>query len=296
VWLQHDHKSRRVFSKLLGESEELQEWIRYYEHKQSNKVHTVQRRLGSMRVGATNSHSTDTGQHAQHAQHAQHEFSSLASAAVAARSGKAIGHAQLRAAPKLLAYMRDHVPFSQAPPIHVSNTLCFEEIYRRKTTRGFFYGVPAELVHKFKETAYRNANIQFALDTSMGSGSAATGSRGALPSGLLNSRKLKITIPTRGKGHYREMVDPSILQKYLEFQLGNMVTSTGAAVEVTVTLFDTSNLTQKIQVQTAATTDVLICTHGAFEANVVYMRPQTLLVEMRGMCESACACVCMSCF
>jgi len=295
IWLQRNNNSseniqqQHVFAKLLGGYEELLGWISNYEQKfgkgqvgtsvlnrDINRALQTDTFFGRKLADATNMHVRRPP--LRPPRYPINAKSSIFPSAARA-SGALGGRQQPQAANQIPPYMSDHIPFPQAPPIHVSNTLCFEEIYIRKTTRGFFHGVPAALVRRFKEIAYRNAKIQFPAITGTDSSTETTGS--GAPVGLLNKQQLIITIPTRSKGHYREMADPTLLQKYLQEKLADLASS-ATGLQIKVKLFDTSDLTQEIQVNTAALTDILICTHGAFEANVIYMREKTLLVEMRG--------------
>ena len=162
--------------------------------------------------------------------------------------------------------------------IPVKSMLCFSRAFHRDKISGYYFGVSAELSTTFKETAYRLAELATSSDAGTGTGAGAV---------VRNESKSKKTIRViyahRGQNHYRELVDPKVLQIFILSQLEGGLAKVSAGVSVSVDLFDTSlQMSFQEQVRTVAGADVVICTHGAFETNVIYMRKHSLLLEIRG--------------
>ena len=168
-------------------------------------------------------------------------------------------------------YTKLILPVEISTPIMVQPVLCFEEVYFRKTIHSFEYSITPKLAKSFKEIAYELSGFGHLREST----------------GLLKKGELHVVIAHRGNAHYREMHSPKQLKAFLENFLENevVVQPTVGISAVTVTLFDTSAFNMNFQMQIEAVTqaDVVICTHGAFEANVMYMRPRTLLIELRGV-------------
>ena len=179
---------------------------------------------------------------------------------------------------------------AEAPIIKTASVLCFERAFHRGKNRNFYNSINPMLTHKFKAVAYREAEVLFPKYSSQTRQMVKPQSNAPLtspenreatveyaPIGLLDRKQVVITIATRGKAHYRELSDPTVLQKHLIELLPSII-----HMNVSVVIFDTTHATHKMQMQTVASTDILICTHGGFEANAIYMRPHTLLIEIRG--------------
>jgi hypothetical protein len=187
--------------------------------------------------------------------------------------------------------------------VPVRGITCFERLYTRECNHCFHKTISSASASAFKQSAYQLTEPPLSYDKPSGQG-------------------LVITIAHRGTHHYREQKDPYVLVKYLAdklaasgvgpagstsvHQLSNSTTKgvqcelggsspststttpTSSAPVVSVCgiyiqLHDTSKPKGfQEQIELAANSDIIIATHGAFESNVIYMRPGSLFIELRG--------------
>ena len=153
----------------------------------------------------------------------------------------------------------------RVPPIRVQPVLCFEKVLHRTTNKGFFYSISMPMVRKFKQFASKLANDTLS---------------GRTPCMRERSRKLCVTVVGRGANHARHMSNEGELLGFLNYTLYNKVGDMALEVEY----YDSgkASVNHFEQVMVSAESDIVITTHGAFEANVIYMPDDALLLEIRG--------------
>ena len=118
---------------------------------------------------------------------------------------------------------------------------------------------------------------------------------GTINNNRYKSNVIKIVIAHRGNNHYREMHDPKILLNFIKNHIKSHIknnndnnsssSSSSSDYEFEIDLFDTSlasNNTPQKQINMISSYNVVICTHGAFETNVIYMNTKSLLIEITG--------------
>ena len=137
--------------------------------------------------------------------------------------------------------------------------LCFENVFYSTNDFSFFGKISLSAVLDFKNTAYsmlREPPLQ--LHSSFST----------------NDTPIKITLFDR-TGHTREIIRPSNLMEYLAQSF--------PSPKFSVQFMSTSDkMTFGEQVYAMAETTVAIAVHGAFMSNVIFMRPQTLMIGLHG--------------
>lgn len=174
--------------------------------------------------------------------------------------------------------IRPPSPNPDLPGIEVQDKMCFQRLIRRTSITEqcekcimqschtcFAFGMSKTVVRRFKEAVYSllaPANSPIAVVRS--------------PS----LHPVIITIAHRF-GHNRAMSHPNELRDSLQNQLG---ADTAIVAAVDVRLYDTTNTSASylVQMRLMAESDVVICTHGSFVGNLVYMRDEALLIELIG--------------
>jgi len=147
--------------------------------------------------------------------------------------------------------------------IPLSKTLCFETLIRPACLRCFNESVSDEGIRAFREMAWSMSGVQVDQQSTKKS-----------------KNQLKIALVHRDARQLRSL-SPESLTVVLTMVKRAFPKST---VEL-VWLGLHGNVTKwERQVYLAATTDIMIATHGGFETNLMYMRPngQSRFVEIRG--------------
>ena len=143
--------------------------------------------------------------------------------------------------------------------ISIAKEYCFQQIIRRVCNACFHNSIGLHAILDFKMTAYMRLK--------------------PLPMQLqyVNHAPIIITIATRN-AHTRHLTN-------YEYFLQALVR--GLPTSVVVRLIDTTNMSFSAldQVRIAAESTIIIATHGGFISNVIYMRPYSLLIELRGIYE-----------
>ena len=142
------------------------------------------------------------------------------------------------------------------------NMLCFERVIRRTNTGAFFGGISQRTVDMFRQQAYSNSNFSYINNT------------------IADTRyvPIQITIAHRGNRTSRHLVNYHQLEGALLSRFNRSI--------VTVKVVDTTDKTQinkfEDQVKIAGKSDILIAEHGAFQSNLMFMKPKSLLIDLRG--------------
>jgi len=151
-------------------------------------------------------------------------------------------------------------------PILLHGQMCFEQVIRRgPTNHGNYYGsVAPEVIHQFKETAYRSTNI------------AATHTNTPLTTYFRRDAPYVILFSYRGNSSTRYYDNNMDMLHMLETVFLKPV------YEVRSFNNANSSLTAEIQIEAVASANVVLTNHGAFEGNLIYMRNASLLIELSG--------------
>jgi hypothetical protein len=162
---------------------------------------------------------------------------------------------------------------SKYPDIAAKPTVCFERLIRKSYNTGcaakcngmmatcFSAAVTKEVASKFKQSAYKLVSPEIIVPISMKD----------------YPKFLRIITIAHRSGIARGMANPEGLYNAVKNHFAGRS-------DVLVRLFNTRNssVTYQEQIKLMATSDVVICSHGAFVGNVIYMRDDSLLVELSG--------------
>eukprot|EP01038_Epipyxis_sp_PR26KG_P014856 gene14856-19967_t len=157
-------------------------------------------------------------------------------------------------------------PNTTHPNIVLGKKMCFERLLRRNVRcHGCFYpSLSFEVIHKFKHVAYKLASTKTEI----------------LTHHFVKNAPIVISFVHRGLSASRHMNNvptmTALLQKeFIEKQHNN---------KFILHVIDSTNATRGYaeQIRIVARSNIVISEHGAFQANMIYMRNGSLLVDMRG--------------
>jgi hypothetical protein len=162
---------------------------------------------------------------------------------------------------------------STYPNISVTPTICFNKLIRRAYSGNCYAPCNGNLGLCFAKALTPDTATKFKA----GAYSLLTVSPSSIS--LLDApkdRKKIITLAHRS-GIKRGMADPQKLAEAIKSHYASND-------NIVVRLHDTRNssVTYLEQVELMATSEVVLCTHGAFVGNIVYMRDNSLLLELSG--------------
>jgi hypothetical protein len=160
------------------------------------------------------------------------------------------------------------------PPILLNqDSLCFDQLVRRgQESNSFYNSLAQDVVDRFRQAAYEYLHHAYP-DRALPSDRTAN-----------STEPLIITYAYRGATATRHTSNTSQVETALRRAFTELST-----LHTTVRVVDTSSNSWPFvdQMLLAASTDIFVTDHGAFESNMIYMRPGGCVVELRGNYSTA---------
>ena len=174
--------------------------------------------------------------------------------------------------------------------IKLDTVNCFEHVYTRQCNQCFYGSVKPEVVERFKAAAYDIVNKERGRGAATVHGEGHRNMTVRTPHGpkkhhirsdllvpyFLSHAPIVVTVSYRGRLATRQVVNIDLLIQTLKTSLpsSRYVIQVHASSNANVTFYE--------QVALVATSHIVIAGHGAFQSNVIYMRKNSLLVDLRG--------------
>eukprot|EP01038_Epipyxis_sp_PR26KG_P004564 gene4564-6436_t len=151
------------------------------------------------------------------------------------------------------------------PRIDISNDkVCFERLIRRYCSSCFYESISSSAIRKFKKLSYQLVPRKPKLRLY-----------------FIAGEPLIITFAYRSGTASRRIGNIELLQNYLYSTFENNNSFIIRSFDTTL-MYNTKGFSYKQQIRLVAESHIVIAEHGAFQANMIYMRNGSLLIDLRG--------------